>query len=137
MKTFLVCDDDVYTRALLRATLEGGAHQVIEAADGVTAVEMVRSLHPDVVLLDLQMPGMNGLDACRLLKSDPATAAIPVVMLTGCRDDAERERGRGAGVDEYLTKPFSPLQLLNLVTKLAGEEAAPLSRPLHRYRAHG
>lgn len=122
MKTFLVCDDDMYTRALLRATLEGFSHQVIEAADGWAAIELTRRHHPDVVLMDLQMPVMGGLEACSLLKADPRTAAIPVVILTGVHDDEERERGSQVGVAEYVTKPFSPLELLNLVTRLAGDE---------------
>jgi len=122
LKTFLVCDDDVYTRALLRATLEGFANEVIEATDGEAALALARQRQPDLVLMDLQMPVMDGLEACRRLKADDATAHIPVVMLTGCREETDRERGEQVGVAEYLTKPFSPLQLLNLVSRLAGDE---------------
>lgn len=74
--------------------------------------------HSDVILLDVMMPGRSGFDACRALKSDPATAAIPVVILTAKAQTADREEGRAAGADDYFTKPFSPIELLHKVDDL-------------------
>jgi DNA-binding response OmpR family regulator len=81
-------------------------------------VALAREMHPELVLLDVMMPKVDGFEACRRLKEDPATSDIVVVMLTARAQESDRERGRGAGADEYFTKPFSPVALLRLVEEI-------------------
>jgi two-component system chemotaxis response regulator CheY len=89
-----------------------------EAGDGQEAVELARDSHPAIVFLDIDMPRLNGIEACRRMRSEPSTADATIVMLTGdSEDEAERE-ARAAGADLFLTKPFSPLHLLRLVDRL-------------------
>jgi DNA-binding response OmpR family regulator len=109
----LVVDDDPTIRDVLRAMLGFEGCEVEVASDGPAALDAARSMRPDVVLLDVMMPGMNGLEVCRLLKSlsQPPT----VVMVTAKGSVEEQALGLGAGADAYLTKPFSPLQVLDLV----------------------
>ena len=121
MKRLLIADDEDGIRALVRMTLDGESLEILEAADGDEAVTLARDNLPDVILLDVMMPGRSGLDVCRTLKSDPATAAIPVVMLTAKAQTADREEGRAAGADDYLTKPFSPIELLHKIDDLLAE----------------
>jgi response regulator RpfG family c-di-GMP phosphodiesterase len=115
----LVVDDDQGFRALLRTTFEIVDIEVEEAESAERAAELLPHVRPDVVLLDIVMPGMNGLDFCRQLKSNEATRHIKVALLTGS-DTSTREEGEAAGADAYLVKPFSPLELLAVVERLAG-----------------
>jgi CheY-like chemotaxis protein len=112
----LVCDDEDVLRSLIRATLSG--YTVIEARDGDEALEQARQLHPDLILLDMMMPGRSGLDVLAELRRDPALARTPVVMLTARTQVADREAAEAAGADRYLGKPFSPLQLISVVEEL-------------------
>jgi two-component system, OmpR family, phosphate regulon response regulator PhoB len=114
----LIADDEPAVRALVHATLEGDDYQIIEAGDGVEALELVREQNPSLVLLDVMMPRLNGLDVCRAIKSDPSTSNTMVVMLTAQAQQRDRERGMAAGADVYFTKPFSPLALLDLVEQV-------------------
>jgi two-component system, OmpR family, phosphate regulon response regulator PhoB len=114
----LIADDEPAVRALVHATLEGDDYQIIEAGDGVEALELVREQSPTLVLLDVMMPRLNGLDVCRAIKSDPSTSHTMVVMLTAQAQQRDRERGMAAGADVYFTKPFSPLALLDLVEQV-------------------
>jgi CheY-like chemotaxis protein len=114
-RTILVVDDDDDVRGLLRATIERGVHQVVTADDGEEALRLIDRAAPDLVLLDLNMPGMDGSEVCRRLKANPATRAICVLMLTAAAQDEDRRRGLEAGADGYLTKPFSPRALLDLI----------------------
>jgi CheY-like chemotaxis protein len=114
----LIADDEPAVRALVHATLEGNDYQIIEAGDGVEALELVREESPSLVLLDVMMPRLNGLDVCRAIKSDPSTSDTMVVMLTAQAQQRDRERGMAAGADVYFTKPFSPLALLDLVEQV-------------------
>ena len=107
----LVADDTESVRALYRKLLVGDGHEVIEVADGRAALEAVHENHPDVVLLDITMPLLNGLEVCRRLKSDPATRLTPVVLVTGLSDLPDRLKGIEAGADEFLSKPVHPLEL--------------------------
>lgn len=118
MKRVLIADDERSLRLLVRATLESSEIEVVEAEDGEEALRLVRSQRPDLVLLDVQMPDLSGFDVCQQIKSDPEMARLPVIMLTAQSQAAARERGIQAGADEYLTKPFSPLQLLTLVERM-------------------
>ncbi len=112
MATVLIADDDARIRRLLQATLRGGGHDVLEAADGDAALAALRAHRPTVAVLDVQMPGRSGLDVCRTVRVDPELRGIGVVIVsaTAAPDEAE-----GAGADAFLPKPFSPLWLLAVV----------------------
>jgi len=114
----LIADDEPAVRALVHATLEGDDYVILEAGDGEEALEAARAEHPALVLLDIMMPRLDGLEVCRRLKADPDTSGIVIVMLTAQAQDRDRDRGLAAGADDYFTKPFSPLALLNLVEQL-------------------
>jgi CheY-like chemotaxis protein len=117
--TILVVDDDPSIRTLILTTLEDVAgFDLLEAASGQEALDRALQARPAIVLLDLEMPGVDGLETCRRLRSDPATAEARIVMLTGYTDPEAERRARGAGADLFLTKPFSPLRLLRLVDEL-------------------
>ena len=120
-RTILVVDDDPSIRALITTTLEDVADfELVEAPNGQQAIETASQLSPAIVFLDLEMgPGLDGVETCRRLRSQPSTADCRIVMLTGHNDDTIEDRARGAGVDLFLTKPFSPLGLLRLVDELA------------------
>lgn len=114
--TLLVCDDEDVLRSLIRATLSG--YTVVEARDGDEALEQARQLHPDLILLDMMMPGRSGLDVLAELRRDAELARTPVVMLTARTQVADRDAAEAAGADRYLGKPFSPLQLISVVEEL-------------------
>ena len=115
----LLVDDDAGLRALLRTTFEVVDIEVDEAADARTADERIAARRPDVIVLDVLMPGESGLAFCRRLKDDPATADIPIVLLTGS-DGGTMVAADAAGADAFVKKPFSPLELLAVVERLAG-----------------
>jgi CheY-like chemotaxis protein len=119
MPSVLIVDDDPFIRKLVATTLEDVAgFELIEAGDGRQALAVAEGNPPELVFLDIDMPVMDGLEACRQLRAAPATAGATIVMLTAAAgDDAERE-AEGAGADLFLTKPFSPLELLRLVHAL-------------------
>jgi two-component system chemotaxis response regulator CheY len=120
-RTILIVDDDESIRRLIATTLEDvSGYRMCEAADGEEAVERAREVRPSIVFLDIDMPRLDGIETCRRLKSEPSTADATIVMLTGDSDqDAELE-ARRAGADLFLTKPFSPLHLLQLVDEIGG-----------------
>jgi len=119
--TILIADDEPAIVDLVRFTLEDPHVQIVDAADGAAAVELARRERPDVALLDVQMPRLNGLDVCRQLRQMPECAQTRIVMLTAAAQAADRRRGLEAGANHYLTKPFSPLALLTLVRSLVPE----------------
>jgi DNA-binding response OmpR family regulator len=121
MTTILVVDDEPSIVELVRFTLEDADVRVVEASDGAEALILARRIKPDLVLLDVQMPRLDGFEVCRQLRREPAFARTPIIMLTAAGQQADRTRGLGAGADEYLTKPFSPLALLALVEALLPE----------------
>lgn len=128
-KIILVVEDQPDIRKLIRMTLDFGDFEVHEADNGETGLHMVKSLRPNLVLLDVMMPGLlDGFQVCRRIKDDPFTAATPVVMLTARGQQADFEAGRAAGADAYLTKPFSPLELIDTVEArlqdVSGHQAA-------------
>src|SRR5262245_57347682 len=114
MTTILLADDDPMQHELVQATL-GRAHRVLHAWDGREALEIARQEHPDLVLLDVTMPVIDGFEACRQLKADAATRDIIVVMLSARSEVSDRQRGLAVGADQYVTKPFRPSALLDLV----------------------
>jgi two-component system alkaline phosphatase synthesis response regulator PhoP len=117
----LIADDETSIRGLVRVTLEGQGFEIFEAADGEAAMEIARAEQPALILLDVMMPRLDGLEVCRRLKGDPATKGIIVVLLTAMAQDNDRERGLSAGADDYLTKPFSPLALMKMVDAVRAE----------------
>ena len=104
----LVVDDDDTVREVLRRYLTRDGHEVIEAGDGVTGLGLARSQHPDLVVLDLMLPGMDGLEVCRELRR---TSTVPVIMLTALGQESDRVVGLEYGADDYVVKPFSPREL--------------------------
>jgi putative two-component system response regulator len=115
----LVVDDTESVRSLFRKLLSTDGHDVVAAADGAAALEAVQRHRPDVVLLDVDMPTMDGLEVCRRLKADPGTRLTPVVMVTGQTDLNDRLRGIEAGADEFLSKPVHPQELRVRVRSLS------------------
>jgi DNA-binding response OmpR family regulator len=123
MAKVLIADDQPNMRQLVRLTLETGQFEILEAPDGDTALEVARAEVPDLLFLDWTMPGMAGVEVCRALREDPATAGMRIVMLTARSQDADREHAKAMGADDYITKPFSPIELLEKVRDVLGPEA--------------
>ena len=122
MKKILIVDDQSEVRELVEVTLRIGPYEILQASSGDEALTITRSERPDLVLLDVMMPNssVDGFDVCRQIKSDPATRNINVVMITARGQEADLEIGRQAGADDYFTKPFSPLELMNKVEEILG-----------------
>jgi response regulator RpfG family c-di-GMP phosphodiesterase len=121
----LLVDDEPALRELLRATFEGVDVSVDEASSGIEAEERIRRRRPDVIVLDLRMPGMGGTELCRRLQADEKTKSIPIVLLTGV-DPEEARRAQRAGAAALVRKPFSPLDLVAVVERVAGK--TPVAR---------
>jgi two-component system chemotaxis response regulator CheY len=118
-RAVLVVDDDPFIRKLIATTLEDVAEfDLHEAADGIEALEVARRQTPSLVFLDVNMPRLDGIDACRQLRADSSTRSTTIVMLTAAHEDAVERQAQEAGADLFLTKPFSPLDLLRLVDSL-------------------
>ena len=118
-RTILIVDDDASIRRLIATTLEDvSGYRMSEAGDGEEAVRRARDVQPSIVFLDIDMPRLNGIETCRRLRSDPATAGATIVMLTGDSGDVAERGAQAAGADLFLTKPFSPLHLLRLVDRI-------------------
>ncbi len=120
--TILVCDNEEILRGLVRASLDGNGYTLVEARDGDEAVEQARLARPDLILLDMMMPGRSGLDVLAELRRDPDLRGIPVVMLTARAQVTDREAASLAGADHFLAKPFSPFELDCVVKELLGDD---------------
>ena len=131
MKKVLIVEDHADIRRLIRMTLEFEDCDIAEANNGASGLEAAAQSIPDVVLLDVMMPGeIDGLEACRRIKSDPRFHATHVVMLSARGAAMDLERGHGAGADAYLVKPFSPLQLIQVIENLGATPARSIFAPL-------
>jgi len=119
----LIADDEEAMRALIRITLETGRFEIIEASDGASALALAREHHPDLVFLDWAMPAMSGLEVCKRLRADATTKDLLIVMLTARAQEFDRQGALEAGVNDYITKPFSPLQLLDKVRDALGPDS--------------
>ena len=120
----LIVDDDQFIRKLIATTLEDVSEfELHEAADGVEAIEVAHRERPSLVFLDVDMPRLNGIETCRRLREDDVTGEATIVMLTAAHGDSVERRAEEAGADLFLTKPFSPLDLLRLVDQLGGAPA--------------
>ena len=118
MGRVLVVDDEPDVLLLCRLNLQQRGHELLEAAEGSQALELARERHPDVIVLDLMMPGMDGYQVLEALQRDDATSGIPVLVLTAKALRADRERSRGLGAAAFLTKPFVPSELCEMVDSL-------------------
>ncbi len=122
MKKILIVDDHADIRRLIRMTLEFEDYEIAEARDGESALEVATRLQPDLVLLDVMMPGhMSGLEVCRELRSALPGDSVHIVMLSARGRACDRQAGLAAGADTYLVKPFSPLQLIDTISQLWAE----------------
>jgi two-component system alkaline phosphatase synthesis response regulator PhoP/two-component system response regulator VicR len=117
-KKILVVDDERHIVRLVEVNLTKAGYQVVTAYDGVEALEQVEKEKPDMVVLDVMMPRMDGFEVLKKLQADPGTAEIPVIMLTAKAQDADIFRGWSSGVSSYLTKPFNPRELLTFVERI-------------------
>jgi DNA-binding response OmpR family regulator len=117
-RTVLVVDDDPVIVRLLEVNFEMEGFAVRTAADGLEGLESAKAQHPDVIVSDVMMPRMDGLQLVNELKADPATASIPVILLSAKAQADDVRAGIEAGADDYVTKPFEPLDLLDRVVKL-------------------
>ncbi len=119
MKKVLIVEDQPDIRKLIRMTLEFEDFEIHEAEEAATGLRLARTVEPDLILMDVMMPGeIDGLQACAQLKADPALRHIKVVLLTARGQARDIESGRQAGADEYLAKPFSPLQMIDMIDRL-------------------
>jgi CheY-like chemotaxis protein len=118
MLTILIADDEPHVVELVRVTLEDDRVRVFDAGDGGTALAIAEALGPDLILLDVHLPDVSGLEVCRLIRKHPYLAPTKVIMLTAAAQQDDIARGFTAGATDYLTKPFSPVRLLSLVERL-------------------
>jgi len=121
-KKILIVDDQLEVRELIHVTLRSDDYEILQAEDGPSAIEIATRELPDLMLLDVMMPrgGIDGFQVCAKLKEDPSTAKINIVMLTAIQQEIDIEKGRQAGADDYFTKPFSPLKLIEKVAEILG-----------------
>ena len=118
MTVVLIADDDADIRDLVAFKLEQAGFEVIAVEDGQAALEQARSRQPTLAVLDVSMPGLSGIDVCRMMRADPATAGTLVIMLTARVQEQDVEGGFSAGADDYVTKPFSPRELVSRIQAL-------------------
>ncbi len=120
MHTVLIADDEHNIRHILDFSLHAEGFDVLSAHNGEDALSMALEHRPDLIILDIMMPGKGGIETCRALKSNPQTAGIPVVLLSARSSPADREAGAAAGANDYITKPFSPQRVIDTVQGLLG-----------------
>jgi CheY-like chemotaxis protein len=121
----LLVEDNEDNRTIYCTLLRHLGYQVIEAQDGVQAVQLARSEHPDLILMDISIPEMDGWEATRILRGDPATRDIPIVALTAHALEDDRERAAEVGFSSYLAKPIEPRAVVAEVRRLIGTNATP------------
>ncbi len=118
--TILIADDDPVIQKLLAVNFEMEGYRVVTASDGAEALERVGSDHPDLAVLDVMMPRVDGLDVVRTLRADSATCTMPIILLSAKAQAVDINRGLEAGADVYVTKPFDPAELLDKAAALIG-----------------
>ena len=123
MAKILLIEDDPNALEMLSFRFKKAGHQVDQAVDGDQG--LLRALHqPDLIFLDVRIPKIDGWELCKILKHEPRTAKIPVVMLTGCSQPGQEDYGKACGADAYLTKPWDPRELMDLTRRLLGQDGA-------------
>ena len=121
-KRILVVEDQDDLRAILRDLLTGSGYDVAEAADGQAGVAKAKAERPDLILMDIQLPVLDGYETTRQIKSDPDLKATPIIAVSSFAMKGDEEKARAAGCDHYVTKPYSPLQLLRVIQGFLGEK---------------
>lgn len=132
MTKVLVIDDEKDIVALLRYHLEKAGFQCLEGLDGTTALRLIREQHPDLLILDLMLPGMDGLEICRQLRQDTTTVRLPILMLTAKAEEVDRVVGLEVGADDYVVKPFSPRELIARVRAILRRAQEPVDLSTRR-----
>ena len=120
-RTVLYIEDNEYNRKIVRQLLTRTPYELIEALDGEAGVALAQEKLPQLILMDVQLPKMSGLEATRVLKADARTRHIPIIVITSFALSGDREKAAAAGADSYLAKPYSPRELLDLVNKYLAE----------------
>ena len=120
-RRILVVEDQEDLRGVLRDLLSGSGYAVLEAPDGQAAITTAKSDRPDLILMDIQMPVLDGYEATRQIKADPAFKATPIIAVSSFAMKGDEEKARAAGCDHYITKPYSPMQLLRVIRGYLGE----------------
>jgi two-component system, cell cycle response regulator DivK len=120
-RTILYIEDNEYNRKIVRQLLGRTSYRLVEANDGESGVAMALQEIPQLILMDVQLPKMSGLDATRVLKADPRTSHVPIIVITSFALSGDREKAAAAGADSYLAKPYSPRELLALVRQYLPE----------------
>jgi len=120
-KTILYVEDNEVNRRIVRDLLRRTSYRLIEAPDGEAGLEMARREQPDLILMDIQLPKVSGIDATRTLRQEPATAATPIIAITSFALAGDEQKAKHAGATAYLAKPYSPRDLLEMIRKLAPE----------------
>lgn len=125
----LVADDEADVLNLVSTNLQNAGYNVIKAQDGASALSKARTSHPMLIVLDLMLPGMSGLEVCKSLKGEPATAQIPIIILTAKAEEIDRILGLELGADDYITKPFSPRELVLRVKSVVRRAGVQNEKP--------
>jgi DNA-binding response OmpR family regulator len=120
LRKILIVDDEPYILNILDFSLDAEGYRVLQASDGEEAMRMAQEQTPDLVVMDVMMPRLDGFETCKRLKEDVRTADIPVVLLTARNSREDRSRGEAVKADGYITKPFSPQRLLDTVQDFLG-----------------
>jgi two-component system, cell cycle response regulator DivK len=122
-KRILIVEDQEDLRGVLRTLLAGSGYEVVEAADGQAGVAKAQSERPDLILMDIQLPVLDGYDAARQIKANPDLKATPIIAVSSFAMKGDEEKARTAGCDHYVTKPYSPMQLLGIIRGLLDPKA--------------
>ena len=120
----LVVDDEIYIVHILDFSLGMEGYEVVTALDGEQALQKVQDLRPDLIVLDIMMPKMDGYETCKALKADPQTRDIPVILLSAKGRSVDQQMGLEVGAEDYITKPFSPRKLVERINAILGQDSS-------------